>query len=466
MKVIICGAGRVGYSIARHLAMEGMHVTVVDNSPEQARRADETDDIRGIIGHASHPEVLERAGAHDADMLIAVTRVDEVNMVACQVAYSLFKIPRRVARLRHPGYLAPIWKGLYANDQLPIDVIITPEIEVANGILRRLKTPGAFDSFAMADGRVQLLGISCSSQTCNVVGKRMSDLADFLPHVVPIAIIRAGTPFLPSPEDRIQENDSLYVITLPEKADQVMSVFGHEEKVAHRVVIVGAGNVGLNLATQLIKSTPALSLKVIENTRSRAELVSQELGDGAVVLHGDALDREILDEANVDASETVVAVTDDDETNIFACVLAKREGCTRAITLVNKSVYETILPGLGIDAVVSPNNITISSILRHVRPRSVSTIYTLREDFGEVVEAVVQPGTLLTEDMLHNLKLPEGMKVGAVVRDDEVIIPTSDMRIESGDRIVAIVTYKALHAAEAVLGGPSGTARHAERSES
>ncbi len=455
MKVIVCGAGQVGSSIARHLAMEGVDVTVVDISPTQARRVDESFDVRGMVGHASYPEVLEQAGAREADMLIAVTRSDEVNMVACQVAYSLFKVPRRIARLRHQGYLAPIWSGLYASDQLPIDVIITPELEVANGIVRRLKTPGAFDTVTLADGRVQLLGISCTSGRCAVLGCRLNDLPPALPAVVVVALVRGGQAFVPTPTDRVQLGDSVYVITRPSEAAGVMRYFGHEEKVAHRVVIVGGGNVGLNLAKQLTESTPSLSLKIIENAQMRAEHISRELGNNAVVLHGDALDREILAEANLSACQTVVAVTDDDETNIFASVLAKREGCPRAITLVNKGVYEGILPGLGIDAVVSPNSITVSSILRHVRPRSVSALYTLRENFGEVIEATAQPGSGLIGKPLRAIHMPPGMLIGAVVRDGKVIIPDGETEIEAGDQVIAMVTYEALRKAEALLGAPA-----------
>lgn len=454
MKVIICGAGQVGSSIARHLAMEGADVTVIDISPQQARRIDESFDVRGMVGHASYPEVLERAGARDADMLIAVTRSDEVNMVACQVAYSIFKVPRRIARLRHQGYLAPIWKGLYANDQLPIDVVITPELEVASGIVRRLKTPGAFDTVTLADGRIQLLGIRCTSATCAALDREVADLLTMRPSIAVVALVRDGEAFIPDRTERLRHGDSAYVIIRPEDSDQVMKLFGHEEKVAHRIVIVGAGNVGLSLARQLASSVPALSMKLIESSEERAEQVARELGSDAVVLHGDALDAEILSEANISACQTIVAVTDDDETNIFASVLAKREGCERAITLVNKSIYERILPGLGIDAVVSPNNITISGILRHVRPRSVSALYTLRENFGEVIEVTAQPQARLTRKTLGELDMPEGMLIGAVVRGNEVLMPASDLAIEAGDHVIAMVTYDALQEAEHLFGTP------------
>jgi trk system potassium uptake protein len=455
MKVVVCGAGQVGSTIARHLATEGMDVTVVDQSPDQARRVDESYDVRGMVGHASHPDVLARAGAADADMLIAVTRSDEVNMVACQVAHSLFKVPRKIARVRHHGYLEPIWRGLYASDQLPIDVIISPEVEVANGIARRLKTPGAFDTVSLADGRVQLLGIHCNTGQCAFIGRRLNELPSFMPDpaFVAVAIIRDGRAFVPRGADRIDKGDDVYVVTPPGRVDEVMAFFGHQEQVARRVVIVGGGNVGLNLTQTLARDAPYVSIKIIESNRERAEFISRELGDTAVVLHGDALDKDVLNEANVRAAETIVAVTNDDETNIFSSVLAKREGCERAVTLVNKSSYEPILPSLGIDAVVSPNSITISSILRHVRHRSVAALYTLREDFGEVIEARAQPGSRLVRGTLREIGLPDGMLVGAIVRNGEVVIPTGESRVEPGDGVIAMVTYRALRKAEAMLAG-------------
>src|ERR671913_633103 len=344
MRVIVCGAGQVGSSIARHLAIEGLNVTVVDISPEQARRADESYDVRGMIGHASHPEVLERAGARDADMLIAVTGSDEVNMVACQVAYSLFDVRRRIARLRHPGYLEPIWRRLYASDQLPIDVIISPEIEVADGIARRLKTPGAFDTVPLADGRVHLLGVHCNTSGCSLVGRRMKELSTSGGSGMVVGVIvRNGQAFVPRAEDQVRQGDDVYIITETSHVDRVMAFLAQEEQVARRIVIVGGGNVGLNLASRIARSASPISLKIIEHSRERAEFISRELGDAAVVLQGDALDKDVLIEANVQSAETIIAVTNDDETNIFASVLAKREGCTRAITLVNKTSYEHVL---------------------------------------------------------------------------------------------------------------------------
>jgi trk system potassium uptake protein TrkA len=455
MKVLICGAGQVGTTIARRLAAERIDVTVIDSVPEQARRADESYDVRGMVGHASHPEVLERAGARDADMLIAVTRSDEVNMVACQVAYSLFGVKRRIARVRHAGYLEPIWKGLYATDQLPIDVIISPEVEVARGIARRLRTPGAFDMVPLAGGRLQLLGIHCTEPACAMAGMRLADLPERMPGrgFTVVAVIRDGRAFVPRGNDEVRRGDDVYVVTEPAALDRVMTAFGHRERPARRLVLVGGGNVGLHLARMLLRETPQVSLKMIEHGRERADHIARELGAGAVVLQGDALDAEILEEANVRAAETVIAVTNDDETNIFASVLAKRAGCQRAITLVNKTNYEALLPSLGIDAVVSPSAITISTILRHVRHRAVASVYSLREDFGEVIEAEAQPGSRLVSAPLGRLGLPAGMLIGAVVRAGEVVIADAATTVAPGERIVAVVANEALHDAAALLAG-------------
>jgi trk system potassium uptake protein TrkA len=271
--------------------------------------------------------------------------------------------------------------------------------------------------------------------------------------MVVVAIVRDGRAFVPSGDDLTERGDDLYIVTEAARVDRVMSLLGHEEQVARRIVIVGCGNVGLNLARQLARNPSVVSLKVIEHSRHRAELISRELGSAAVVLHGDALDKELLLEAQVQSAETIIAVTNDDETNIFASVLAKREGCGRAITLVNKASYEPLLPTLGIDVVVSPNTITISSILRHVRHRSITALYTLREDFGEVIEATALEGSRMVRGQLCEIGMPQGMLVGAIVRNGDVIIPTSKTRVQPGDGIVAMVTYRALRKAEAMLGG-------------
>ncbi|KAA2213932.1 Trk system potassium transporter TrkA [Teichococcus oryzae] len=454
MRVIVCGAGQVGTTIARHLAREGNDVTVIDLDPLQARRADESYDVRGMVGHASHPEVLREAGAEDADLLVAVTRSDEVNMVACQLGHSLFGVKRRIARLRHHGYLEPIWQGLYAPDQMPIDVIISPEREVARGIARRLHAPGAFDMVPLAEGRVQLLGLEVE-EGAPVAGQSVKALREAAARsgFVVVALLREGQASVPAGTDRLRPGDDVYMIAQPALMHQVMAAFGHRDVAARRLLIVGGGNVGVHLARRLAGES-LVSLKLIEHDPQRAEAIARELGPKVVVLQGDALERDLLEEANVGAVDTLVAVTNDDETNIFVSVLAKRAGCRRAVTLVNKASYESVLDVMGIDVAVSPSAITISSILRHVRRGAVAQVHRLRGDFGEVLEAEALAGSPLVAAPLGKAGLPRGMLVGAVLRRGEAIIPDAATQVMAGDNIIAVVAHDALREAEAVLSVP------------
>lgn len=454
MKVVVCGAGQVGTTIAKHLATEGINVTVIDIDQHQVNRVDESYDVRGVAGHASHPATLRKADVQHADMLIAVTRSDEVNMVACQVAYSLFGVKRRIARIRHAGYLAQDSTGLYAAEHLPIDVIISPEMEIAEGIARRLRTPGSFDATSMAAGLVELLGIHVEAAHCPAVGERIIDMAgtEQFQDMSIMAIIRKGRSFVPDDNDRIEVGDDVYLVAKAERIQDVVTAFGHRERVGRNLVIVGAGNVGLHLASKIRQVSPNVDIKIVEQNRARAEDVSSQLGGAVVVLHGDALEQAILEEAQAGQAETIVAVTNDDETNIFVSVMAKQLGCKRAITLVNKRNYEALTPRLGIDSVVSPSTVTISTVLRHVRRGSIAAVHTLREDFGEIVEAEITEESRLYRRPLDQLGLPPGMKIGAIVREGQVIIPRRDTQLRIGDRIVAVITYSYLRLAEALLG--------------
>lgn len=454
MRVVICGAGQVGTTIARQLASEGAHVTVVDSSPEQIRHVDANYDVRGMVGHASHPDVLRRAGARDADMLIAVTRSDEVNMVACQVAYSLFQTKRRIARLRHGGYLAQDKTGLFAAEHLPIDVIISPEIEIAEGIARRLRTPGAFDMLPMAAGQIDLLGLHIDREGCVAAGASVGDLVEGFEGdaLSIIAVVRAGHCFIPAASEMLKPGDDVYLLARHDRVPEIMLVFGHGEKVGRRIVIIGAGNVGLHLARKLAISNAGVDIKIIEYDAERAEFVAQEMGAGAIVIHGDALDRKLLEEAQAGSTDTIIAVTNDDETNIFSSVLAKQLGSKRAITLVNKRTYETLIPTMGIDAVVSPSAVTVSTVLRHVRRGSISALYTMREDFGEIVEAEIDESSPLLRQRTDKAALPQGLKIGAVLRGKEVHFPTAGFAYQPGDHVIALVTYDALKAAYALFG--------------
>lgn len=448
MKIVICGAGQVGFNIARHLALENNDVTVIDTSPDLIRRINDNVDAQGVVGHASRPDVLERAGTADADMIIAVTHMDEVNMVACQVAHSLFEVPIKIARVREQSYLDPAWGNLFSRDHLPIDVIISPEVEVARAITRRLKVPGAFEMIPLADDKVRLLGVRCDAN-CPLVNTPIKQLTQLFPdlNIVIVGLLRQDQPIQVSGEDQMLVGDDVYFVVDTEQVPRAMSAFGHEEPEVRRLLICGGGNIALLLAQEIERDHPEINAKIIEANADRAAAVASVLS-GTVVLNGDVLDPEILEEAGVATVDTVVAVTDDDETNILSSLLAKRYGAKRAITLLNKSTYEPLITTLGIDVVVSPRNITSSTILQHVRRGRIHSVHTLREDFGELIEAEALETSSLVGTPLRDVKLPPGVMVGAIVRHGQVISPRGNTVIRNKDRVILFAASESVRKVE------------------
>ena len=448
MKVVVCGAGQVGSNIARHLALENNDVTVVDRSPDLIRKIGDTLDVKGIVGHASLPDVLERAGLVDADLLIAVTYSDEVNMVACQVAHSLFAVPTKIARVRQQGYLTPLWFNLFSRDHLPIDFIISPEMEVAKAINRRLRVPGAFEMIPLVDDKVKLLGVRCADD-CPLVNTPLRQLTQLFPdlNIVVIGMMRENKAIIPTSDDQMLPGDEVYFVVDSDQVNRAMTAFGHEETEARRVLIFGGGNIGLFLAQEIEREHEWVKTKIIESNRERAELIAGLL-DKTMVLQGDVLDPDLLQEANVESTETVVALTNDDETNILASLLAKRHGSKRAITLINKSTYEPLINSLGIDAVVSPRNITVSTILQHVRRGRIHSVHTLREGFGELIEAEALETSEMVGKPLREVNLPSGVILGAIVRDGVMICPTGSTVVQTKDRIVLFAAADSIRKVE------------------
>lgn len=442
MKVIICGAGQVGSNIARYLASEGNHVTVIDQSPELIQRIHDTLDVQATVGHASHPDVLEAAGASEADMVIAVTHIDEVNMISCQVASALFNVPTKIARVRAQSYLNPMWADLFSRENLPIDVIISPEIEVARAIARRLQAPGALDMITLADGKVRAVGVLCT-ENCPIIHTPLRQLTGLFPdlNIEVVAIIRNDKPIIPGGNDQMLPGDEVYFVCDVRHLQRAMSAFGHEESEARRIVILGGGNIGLFLAEELEARHPHVSARLIEANRTRAQYVAQRL-NRTIVLHGDGLDSEILEEAGIRTSEAVVAVTNDDEGNVLASLLAKRYGCQRAITLINKTAYSSLVTPLGIDAIVSPRGITVSTILQHVRRGRIRSVHSLREGFAELIEAEALETSAVVNLPLKDIDLPAGVIVGAVVRGEEVIIPRPNTVIKPRDRVIILAAVE------------------------
>ena len=435
MKVIICGAGQVGWQIARHLSGENNDVTVVDKDENLIRRVTEALDVQGVSGFASHPDVLERAGARDADMIIAATYSDEVNMVVCQVAHSVFNVNRKIARLRSQSYLDTLYTDLFRREHLPIDVVISPEREVAEAALQRLAAPAAFDTESFMGGRAQLLGISLA-EDCPVLNtplRQLNELFSTLRAIV-VGVRRAGRLFAPEANDQLFVGDSVYIFTHADDMLRTLDVFGKKAKKQERLVLIGGGNVGLAVARALAARGERVRMKIIEKSRERAEYAADNL-DRTIVLHGDGMDMDLLMEAAIDRADAVLAVTDDDKTNLLAAVRAKQAGCAMAIALVNDPTLAPLMGALNIDAYINPRATTVSSILRHIRHGKVRAVYSIGDSEAEMIEAQVLSTSPLAGRMVREIEFPSGVLVGAVMKGDQVLKPSGDLRLDVGDVI-------------------------------
>lgn len=439
MKVIICGAGQVGWQIARHLSTEGNDVTVVDNNPGLVRTITDTLDVTGIAGFASHPDILDRAGATDTDMIIAATYSDEVNMVICQVAHSVFAVPRKIARLRSQSYLNAIYSDLYRRDHMPIDVVISPEIEVAEAAMRRFSAPRAFDTEMFLSDRTQLLGINLD-ENCSALNtplRQLSELFSTLRATV-VGIRRAGKLFVPEPEDQLYSRDDIYVFAAVEDVQRTMEIFGKSDQRSERFVIIGGGNVGRAIAQRLEADPRRIKAKIIEKNRDVAEEAA-DLLERTVVLHGDGLDMDLLEEANIEKADALLAVTDDDKTNLLTCARAKSIGVPLVVSLINDPSLVGLLQPLGIDAFINPRATTVSSILRHIRHGRIKAVYSIGDAEAEVIEAQVLASSAIAGNEIRNVDWPPGAIVGAMLKDGKLIVPKGSTRIEEGDMLTVFV---------------------------
>jgi trk system potassium uptake protein TrkA len=451
MKVVICGAGQVGWQIARHLAGERNDVTVVDNNEALVRRATDTLDVNGVSGFASYPDVLERAGANDADMIIAATHSDEVNMVVCQVAHSIFGIPRKIARLRSQSYLDAIYSDLYRRDHLPIDVVISPELEVAEAALKRLSTPTSFDTESFLNGQAQLLGFRLD-ENCPVINtplRQLTDLFSTLRSIV-VGVRRQGVLFAPEAGDQLFAGDECYVMCHHQDRLRTTEIFGKSTATQERIVVIGGGNVGQRVAHALEKDDRRMRIKVIERNRSVAEEAADAL-ERTIVLNGDGLDSILLNEAGIGRADAVLAITDDDKTNMLAAVRAKSMGCKMAIALINDPTMVPMMGALGIDAHINPRATTVSSILRHIRHGRVRDVYSIGDAEAEIIEAQVLNTSPIAGQRVRDINFPEGVLIGGVLKNGEMLKPTGGLRIEDGDILAIFALAKDVPELERLL---------------
>jgi trk system potassium uptake protein TrkA len=448
MRVIICGAGQVGYGIAERLAAEDNDISVIDTSAELIQVIRDTLDVRGFVGHGAHPDVLAAAGAAQADMIIAATLYDEVNIVACEVAHALFNVPTKIARIRAQAYLQPHYQDLFSRDHMPIDVIISPELEVGEMVLRRIALPGVSDVVRFADENIVVMAIECL-EDCPVINTPLMQLSDLFPDLpsTVMAIIRNDKLFIPRSADQLFAGDIAYVATTKPQVRRTLALFGHEEPEATRIVIAGGGNVGLYVAQTIEAKQPKTKVKLIEPNLVRANAIADGLRR-SMVLHGSALDQKLLLEAEIQDADLLVALTNDDQVNMLAGVMAKRLGCKSSLVLINNPDYLDLSKSLGIDAHISPRSVTISRVLQHVRRGRIRAVHSVQKGRAEIIEAEALETSPLVGAPLRDLDLPDGLRIGAIYRNGEVIRPDGSVRIKPQDRVVIFATAGAVKQVE------------------
>ena len=440
MKVIILGAGQVGSSVAQNLASEANDITVVDHRADILQDLQDRIDIRTVVGSASHPEVLMRAGAEDADMILAVTNSDETNMVACQVAYTLFHTPIKIARVRAQAYLR--FAKLFTQEALPIDVLISPEQLVTDYIQRLIEKPEALQVVDFADGLVQLVAVR-AVRGGPLVGQELQELRQHMPGVDArvAAIFRRGSPILPKGDTVIEADDEVFFLAAREDIRAVVSELRNLDKPVKRVMIAGGGNIGLRLA-QAIEGR--YQVKLIESNSETARQLSEILGK-AIVLLGDAADEELLIEENIENTDVFCALTNDEEANILSAMLAKRLGARKVMSLINRPAYVDLVQSDVIDIAISPQQATIGSLLTHVRRGDVAAVHSLRRGAAEAIEAVAHGDSKTSKVVGHTVdevKLPPGTTIGAIVRGQDVIIAHHNTVIQSDDHVILFLVDK------------------------
>ncbi|EJF90732.1 Trk system potassium transporter TrkA [Bartonella tamiae] len=436
MKVIISGAGQVGYGIAERLAREKHDVTVIDLEQKLIENIQNTLDVRGLVGHGAQPEILRAAGADEADMLVAVTLYDEVNMVACQVAHSLFNIPVKMARIRDQSYLDPKYQNLFARENIPIDVIISPEIEVAKMILRRIALPGAIDVLYLGNDDIVALAVECM-ENCPVINTPLRQLSELFPDLQTTVVgIKRGEDLLIAHGDTtLDVGDVTYLIAGRGQVRRALGLFGHDEQEANRIIIAGGGHIGLYVAKAMEKRSYKTRLRLIESDKERASIISDQLIK-TPVLNGSALDASILHEAGIERADLMVSVTNQDQVNILSAIMAKRLGCFSNMALINNPAYQEFNRAVGVDTHINPRNVTISKVLQQMRRGRIRSVYSVLNGEAEIIEAEAMQTSSLVGKPLSQLNLPDGLRIGAIYRNGAIVQPLSNTRILSGDRVV------------------------------
>ena len=449
MRVIICGAGTVGSAIAEYLVGEKHDVVMIDKSAEIISNIGDILDVQAFVGNAAEPSVLDLAGAVNADMIIASTESDEVNMLSCQVASTLFNVPLKLARIRNSDYLSPRWEKLFGRDSVPVDALVSTENAVARTIARRVYASHAFDIIPLAQDRVRVVGIRITAN-CPIIKTPLRQVTALFPDVrcVVISIARNEQIFTPESYDYLLEGDRIYFSVATDHLERAMTIFGYQgDKKAQNILIIGAGKLGILLVEELKSAEDEINITIVEKDRDRAYKSAEALPH-ASVLAGDVMDSNLLEELDIDKFDISIAVTKDDELNTLATLMLKKKGVKRGIAVIDKFGYSGLVSNLGVDVVISPRVITVSSIIQHIRQGRIHSAYSLFEGRAELFEISALSTSSVVGKKIRDLGLPKGVIIGGVIRDDTLMMPYPDTVIYEDERVIVFAQQESVRAAE------------------
>ncbi len=448
MKILIGGAGNAGRSVVDYLSQANNDIVVVDTDKQRLDELAKEFDVQTVVGSISHPGIMEKIGAKDADILIAITDNDEVNLVACQVAYTLFQIPKKIARVDSEYFLNPLWNTLYSDKNMPVDLVISPDVEIAKAILNLLEIPGTTAVFPLVDEKLYLLGFKCV-ETCPLINTEINEIKKSCNSPV-IHIIRGDKSFFAKPNESIHRDDEIFILVEKDKVFDTLHDFGIISKQNENLVIFGGNAVSYYIASVLEKDDMINSCKIIENNSRIAYDLAENLDDTQII-QGEMMSDVILDEAEIKNANVSVAVTENDKDNLLASLIAKKSGVPYTISLVNSRAFDSLLEDDGENVIVERSLVITSAMLQDIRKAKINNAYCLRRGMGEVWEVRIDTDSLNTEKTIDELGLPDKCKVSAIYRNEEIIYPKTDDRIEEGDILIVFVSPQAMRKAEEIF---------------
>ena len=455
MNIIICGAGEVGYSLAKYLSSDNMKVTLIDESIEKLEKISSSIDVRTLVGKSYNPEVLFQANIEEAELLISVTENDETNILTCEISKILFKIPTTIARIKEKEFLNDKWRELFSEKGFRVDYIISPEDEIASMLARLVAVSGAHDLISFADDKVRLIGFKLESD-CPVLDTPLKDLTELFPNLNTkiVLMVRNEKTIIPNKMQELIEGDDIYLLSDTNNINRVLNIFGKKIIKSRRVVIIGAGIIALNIAKILEINEPDSSITIIENHKETAETAAMQL-EKANVLLGDAVEAEIMQEAEISKADIVFSVTNSDEINTLVSTLSKKAGAKNCYALLSGDKYLPVISLMDIDGIISPKELTVSKVLKYIRRGDVSDVYELQAGKAEIIEFLVKEGSKLVGIPLKEAELPDNTIIGSIVRNDTVLTPTGETIIEASDKVVMCLLHESIHQLEDFLSNDS-----------